>query len=57
MSNFALTVFAVSMVAVATILYLLGFRWYDHDATGVGAMVVIVIMAAVLIKTKQGRRK
>ena len=49
--------FALLMVLVATGLYMLGYRWYDHDATGVGAVVIILLMASVLVKETGGRRK
>ena len=46
--------FATLMVGTATVLYLLGFRWYDHEVNAVGAIVVIAGMAALIVLQKRG---
>ena len=41
MSSRLWVAFAVLMFGTATVLYLLGFRWYDHDVIAVGALAII----------------
>lgn len=57
MSNRLWMAFGALMVGVATVLYLLGFRWYDHDVMAVGAAAVIVIMGSLIVQEKRGRWK
>jgi hypothetical protein len=57
MPNYIWGVFGALMVAVATGLYLMGYRWYDHGANGVGALFILLIMGAFLSNHKWGRRK
>lgn len=57
MSNYILGTFAVLMVGVATGLYLLGYRWYDHDVNAIGALLVLMVMGALLANNRKGRWK
>jgi multisubunit Na+/H+ antiporter MnhB subunit len=57
MSNRLWGAFAALMIGTATVLYLLGFRWYDHDVNAVGAVVILVIMASLMIRERSGRPK
>ena len=57
MSNRLWGAFAALMIGTATVLYLLGFRWYDHDVNVVGALVILVIMASLMIRERSGRSK
>lgn len=45
------------MVGVATGLYLLGYRWYDHGTNGFGALLMLLIMGALLTNYRMGRWK
>ncbi len=49
--------FAVLMVGTATVLYLLGFRWYDHDVIAIGALVIIAVMGTLIVRERNGRWK
>ncbi len=57
MSNYILGTFAVLMVGVATGLYLLGYRWYNHDVNAIGALLVLMVMGALLANNRKGRWK
>lgn len=57
MPNYVWGTFAVLTVGVATGLYLMGYRWYDHDANGVGAFVILIVMGAVLANDKRSHWK
>ena len=45
------------MVGTATVLYLLGFRWYDHDVIAIGALVIIAVMGTLIVRERNGRWK
>ena len=49
--------FSLLIASIATGLFMLGYRWYDHDATAVGAVIVTVLMASAHIKETRGRSK
>jgi hypothetical protein len=49
--------FAVLIAGTATVLYLLGFRWYDHDVTAIGALGIIAVMGALIVRERNGRWK
>jgi hypothetical protein len=57
MSNRLWWAFAVLMVGTASVLYLLGFRWYDHEVNAVGALVIIAVMGAIIVQQKRGQWK
>jgi hypothetical protein len=57
MSNYIWGTFAVLMVGVATGLYLLGYRWYDHDVNAIGALLVLIVMGAIFANSRKGRWK
>jgi hypothetical protein len=57
MSSRLWVAFAVLMFGTATVLYLLGFRWYDHDVIAVGALAIIAIMGSLIVRERSGRWK
>ena len=57
MPNYVWGIFVMLMVGVATGLYLMGYRWYDHNANAVGALLILIAMGAVLVNDKRRRWK
>jgi hypothetical protein len=45
------------MVGVATGLYSLGYRWYDHNVNAIGALLILIVMGAIIANSRKGRWK